>query len=315
MTAAAPRVNLGVLQSGMPAMDAIGFVGLGVMGAPMALNLLRAGHPLTVYNRTASRARPLAEAGASVAVSPQAVAAASRVVFINVSDDAAVEAVLFGPSGLVHGLLPDSVVVDMGTTSPTATRRFAERLAGHGGTLLDAPVSGGEAGARAGTLAIMVGGPRAAFERVLPLLGVLGRNIVHVGESGAGQVAKACNQIVVSATLMGVAEALTFARRQGVVPERVREALLGGFAYSRILEVHGRRMLEGDYAPGFRARLHQKDLGIVAGEAQRLNLALPASALAAQLMNALVAAGHGESDSAALMRVIESLAGLDGEGR
>lgn len=291
-------------------MDPIGFIGLGVMGQPMALNLLKAGYPLTVFNRTAARAVPLAEAGASVAVSPRAVAAASRVVFVNVADDAAVEAVLFGPEGLVHGLKPEAVVVDMGTTSPAATRAFAHRLAEHGGILLDAPVSGGEAGARAGTLSIMVGGPQAAFARVLPLLEVLGKSIVHVGDSGAGQVAKACNQIVVSATLMGVAEALTFARRQGVDAARVREALLGGFAFSRILEVHGRRMLASDYTPGFRARLHQKDLGIVSREAQALNLALPASALAAQLMNALVASGQAEADSSALVQVIEQLCGL-----
>lgn len=291
-------------------MEAVGFIGLGVMGAPMALNLLRAGHALTVYNRTAARALPLAEAGASVAPSPQAVGLASRIVFVNVSDDAAVEAVLFGTAGLAHGLAEGAIVVDMGTTSPTATRVFASRLAQQGVTLIDAPVSGGEAGARAGTLSIMVGGPVDAFRRVLPLLKVLGRNIVHVGGAGAGQVAKACNQIAVSATLMGVAEALTFARRQGVPPARVREALLGGFAYSRILEVHGERMLEGDFSPGFRTRLHQKDLGLVMREAQALNLALPAAALAAQLMNALVAAGHADSDSSALIRVVEALGGL-----
>ncbi len=291
-------------------MDPIGFIGLGVMGQPMAMNLLKAGYPLIVYNRTAARAAPLAEAGAQVAVSPRAVGAVSRVVFINVADDAAVESVLFGPEGLVQGLAPDSVVVDMGTTSPSATRAFARRLAEQGGILLDAPVSGGEAGAHAGTLSIMVGGPQAAIARVLPLLKVLGKSIVHVGSSGAGQVAKACNQILVSATLMGVAEALTFARRLGVDPARVREALLGGFAYSRILEVHGRRILAGDFTPGFRARLHQKDLGIVSREAQALNLALPATALATQLMNALVAAGQAESDSAALVQVIEQLCGM-----
>jgi len=290
-------------------METAGFVGLGVMGAPMALNLLRAGFPLTVYNRTAARAAPLAEAGASVAVSPQAVAMASRIVFVNVSDDAALEEVLFGPTGLMHGLPEGALVVDMGTTSPAATRNFAGRLASQGVTLLDAPVLGGEAGARAGTLSIMVGGPAEGFERALPLLQVLGSHIVHVGETGAGQVAKACNQIVVSATLMGVAEALSFARRQGVSPERVRQALLGGFAYSRILETHGQRMLEGQFAPGFRARLHQKDLGIVTREAQALNLALPASALAAQLMNALAGMGHAESDSSALIEVIEVMSG------
>ncbi len=290
-------------------MDRIGFIGLGVMGRPMALNLLRAGHPLTVFNRAAERAAPLAEAGASVAVSPRAVAAASRVVFVNVSDDAAVAEVLFGELGVTSALASGGIVVDMGTTSPTATREHAARLADAGIDLLDAPVSGGEAGARAGTLSIMVGGPRDAFERVLPLFQVLGQGIVHVGDSGAGQVAKACNQIVVSATLLGVAEALTFARRQGVDAGRVRAALLGGFAYSRILETHGQRMLERDFAPGFRARLHQKDLGLIGREAQALNLALPATALAAQLMNALVASGHAESDSSALVRVIEALGG------
>ena len=285
-------------------MEPVGYVGLGVMGRPMALNLLEAGHRLTVYNRSADRAAPLAEAGASVAAS-------SGIVFVNVSDDAAVEEVLFGHAGLLLGLRHGSVVVDMGTTSPAATRQFAQRLAEVGISLLDAPVSGGEAGAKAGTLSIMVGGPMHAFQRVLPLFQVLGRNIVHLGDSGAGQVAKACNQIVVSATLMGVAEALTFARRQGVLPERVREALLGGFAYSRILEVHGQRMLERDFAPGFRARLHQKDLGIVTAEARRLDMALPASALAAQLINALVGMGHGEADSSALVRIIERLSGHD----
>lgn len=289
-------------------MDRIGFIGLGVMGQPMALNLLKAGHGLSVYARDPERRRPLAEAGARVADSPRALAADCTVVFINVSDDASVEDVLFAAEdGVGQGLAAGGVVVDMGTTSPSATRRFAHRLADLGAALVDAPVSGGEAGARAATLSIMAGGGEAAFQRVLPLLRCLGASIVHVGDSGAGQVAKACNQIAVSATLLGVAEALTFARAQGVDPARVREALLGGFAYSRILEAHGRRMLERDFTPGFRARLHQKDLGIVADEARRLNLALPVSALADQLMNALLGLGGGEEDSSAITRVIEQL--------
>jgi len=292
-------------------MSMLGFIGLGAMGRPMALNLRKAGHPLRVYARNAERAAPLLAAGAELAASPAELARAAEVVFINVSDDAAVESVLFAADGLAAGCRPCMLLVDMGTTSPTATRRFAARLAESDVAWLDAPVSGGEVGANAGTLSIMVGGTEAAFARALPLFQAMGGNIVHVGETGAGQVAKACNQIAVSATLLGVAEALTFARKQGVDPARVREALLGGFAYSRILEFHGQRMLERDFAPGFRARLHQKDLGIVLAEAREKNLALPTSALAAQLLNALVAAGEGELDSSALVTLIERLAGLE----
>lgn len=289
----------------------LGFIGLGAMGRPMALHLLKAGHALHVFARAPDRAVPLVVAGATLAASPVAVARAAAVLFLNVSDDAAVEAVLFGPDGAAAGLAAGSVVVDMGTTSPAATRAFAARLADASVAWLDAPVSGGEAGAKAATLSIMVGGDEAVFARVLPLFQVLGGNIVHVGETGAGQVAKACNQIAVSATLLGVAEALTFARKQGVDPAKTRAALLGGSAYSRILEMHGQRMLTRDFAPGFRARLHQKDLGIVLNEAREKNLALPATAAAAQLLNALVGAGEGELDSSALVKIIEHLAGLD----
>lgn len=289
----------------------VGFIGLGAMGQPMALNLRKSGHALRVFARNPERAQALVEAGATLAASPLAVAQAVAVLFINVSDDAAVESVLFGPHGAAAGLCGDSVVVDMGTTSPTATRGFAARLAEAGVAWLDAPVSGGEAGAKAGTLSIMVGGAEAVFDRVLPLFQVMGRNIVHVGETGAGQVAKACNQIAVSATLLGVAEALTFARKQGVDAVKVREALLGGSAGSRILEVHGQRMLTRDFTPGFRTRLHQKDMGIVLTEARMANVALPGAALAGQMLNALVAAGAGELDSAALVTLLERLAGLE----
>ena len=292
-------------------MERVGFIGLGLMGQAMARNLQRANFPLTVFARNMARARELVDAGASLAMSAKGVAEASEIVFINVSDDAAVENVLFDKDGVAAGARRGSIVVDMGTTSPTASRAFAARLHDQGVTLLDAPVSGGEIGAIDASLSIMVGGPPAAFQRVLACFQAMGKNIVHVGDSGAGQVAKACNQIVVSATLMGVAEALTFARRQGVDPAKVREALLGGFAYSRILEVHGRRMLERNFTPGFRARLHQKDMGIVLDEAQRLAMALPASAQAAQLVNSLVGQGYGEEESSALIRVIEALAGIE----
>jgi 2-hydroxy-3-oxopropionate reductase len=287
----------------------LGFIGLGVMGQAMALNLRKAGHALSVYARNPLQSAPLHSAGAMVLASPMAVACAADILFINVSDDAALEAVLFGAEGAAAGLRAASIVVDMGTTSPVYTRQLATRLAELGIDLIDAPVSGGEAGAIAGTLAIMAGGSEAAFQRVLPLLQAIGGNIVHVGGSGAGQVAKACNQIVVSATLLGVAEALTFATQQGVDAGKVRQALLGGSAYSKILEIHGQRMLDENFAPGFKARLHQKDLGIVLAEAQAAGMALPATALAAQMMNALVGGGGAELDSSALIEVIQHLNG------
>lgn len=279
------------------------------MGQSMALNLVKAGWPLSVHARNPERAQALAERGARLAVSPHGVAVASQIIFVNVTDDAAVESVLFGADGLIGGLEAGNIVIDMGTTSPAATRTFAQRLAGIGVSLLDAPVSGGEAGARAGSLSIMVGGEEAAYERVLPILQSLGSHIVYIGASGTGQIAKQCNQIAVSATLLGVAEALNFAQRQGVDAGRVRRAMLGGAAASRILDVHGKRMLEDDFTPGFRARLHQKDLGQVLAAAQEFGVGLPTSALAAQILNALVDAGDGELDSAAVVKIVARLGG------
>lgn len=291
-------------------MSTLGFIGLGVMGQPMALNLCKAGHQLSVYARNPAQSAPLKAAGAVILDTPAAVAEAVDVLFINVSDDAALESVLFGAQGAAAGLAENSIVVDMGTTSPAYTRRLAARLAQSKVALIDAPVSGGEAGAIAGTLSIMAGGTPEAFARVLPLFEVIGGNCVHVGPCGAGQVAKACNQIVVSATLLGVAEALTFAARLGVDGAKVRQALLGGSAYSKILEIHGQRMLTRQFAPGFKAKLHQKDLGIVQAEAQDAGLALPSAALAAQMMNALVGGGGGELDSSALVDIVHQLNGM-----
>lgn len=288
-------------------MPNLGFIGLGVMGQPMALNLCKAGFRLSVFARNPAQSAPLLAAGAGVFDSPVAVAETSEILFINVSDDSALEAVLFGPQGAASGLAADSIVIDMGTTSPTFTRQLAARLAEQQVHLVDAPVSGGEAGAIAGMLAIMAGGPEIAFQRVLPLFQVIGSSIVHVGDSGAGQVAKACNQIVVSAALLGVAEALTFAARQGVDAGKVRQALLGGSAYSKILEIHGQRMLDRNFKPGFKAKLHQKDLGIVLAEAQKTGMVLPGTSLAAQMMYALVGRGGGELDSSALIDVIQQL--------
>ena len=287
------------------------------MGRPMALNLLAAGHRLAVWARREEALQPLVAAGALPCDGPAAVARAAPVVFTMLGDTADVEEVVLGaepndPRALIAGAAPGSVVVDMSTISPSATRRIAERLAAAGVSMLDAPVSGGDIGARDGTLSIMVGGPEAAFARVQPLFEVLGRNVVHVGGAGAGQICKACNQIVVGQTIAGVGEALLLAEAAGVDGAKVREALLGGFAASRILEVHGRRMLEASYAPGFKAALHQKDMRIVLETAHELGLGLPGSAQVAQLLNALVGRGDGELDSAALHLAQRRLNGRDG---
>jgi len=287
----------------------VAFIGLGIMGHPMALNLHKAGHKVFVHGRRPESMTPLAEADCTACASAAEAAAQADVTFIMVSDTPDVEQVLFGASGVVHGARPGSVVVDMSTISPSATRRFAEGLAARGIAMLDAPVSGGDVGAINGTLSIMVGGKPESFERVQALFAVLGKNIVHVGDHGAGQVAKACNQIVVALTIEGVAEALTFARQNGVDPAKVRAALMGGFAASRILEVHGQRMLDDNYQPGFKTKLHQKDLNIVLQSAYEMGLALPGTALAMQQLNALLGAGEGELDSAAIMKVVQRMSG------
>ena len=287
--------------------ERIGFVGLGIMGRPMALNLKRAGFELAVYARRPESMEPLASAGAAPCTSPADVARRSDICFTMVSDTPDVEQVILGPGGIAEGASPGSVVVDMSTVSPAATRAIAERLGERAIAMLDAPVSGGEQGAIDGTLSIMVGGDAEIFERVRPLFEVMGRNIVHVGPSGAGQVCKSCNQIVVGATIAGVAEAILFARASGVDPARVREALLGGFAASRILEVHGQRMIDDNFAPGFKTRLHQKDMGIVLDAAHELGLALPGAAAVAQYLNALVGQGLGEEDSAAIYKVLRAM--------
>jgi len=285
----------------------LGFVGLGIMGRPMALNLRKAGHALWVHARRAEGMQPLVAAGATACGSPQEVAAAADITFICVSDTPDVEQLILGERGLLHGVRSGAVVVDMSTISPVATRRFAAELAKRGAEMLDAPVSGGEIGAVNATLSIMVGGKPAVFERVKPCFEAMGKNIVLVGDNGAGQVAKACNQIVVAVTIEAVSEALTFARKNGVDAGKVRDALMGGFAGSKILEVHGKRMLDNDFKPGFKTRLHQKDLKIVIDTAHQLGLALPGTALVAQHLNALMGAGDGELDSSAIVKVVERM--------
>jgi 2-hydroxy-3-oxopropionate reductase len=287
----------------------IGFIGSGIMGRPMALNLIRAGHELRVWGRRFDSVEPLLVAGALGKGTPREVAAESEAVITMVSDTPDVKNLILGPNGIVQGAHQGLVVIDMSTIAPCAARDIAEELARAGVDMLDAPVSGGESGAAHGTLSIMVGGKPAVFERMRAVLEVMGKHIVHVGESGAGQVAKACNQIVVGMTLQGVAEAILLARANGVDAERMREALMGGFAGSPILEVHGRRMLDAAYKPGFKVKLHHKDMRIVLENAHETHTALPGAALIAQQMNALMNAGDGELDSSAIVRALERLAG------
>jgi len=290
--------------------ERIGFIGLGIMGRPMAGHLLDAGYPVTVWNRTPSKGAALAERGATTAPSPRDVAAGSDITITMVSDTPDVREVILGPNGVLHGVRRGAVVVDMSTISPAATREIAHRLAERGAEMLDAPVSGGERGAIEGTLSIMVGGKPEVFERVLPVFQRLGKQIVHLGESGAGQVTKACNQLVLALTLLGVAEALTLARKAGVDPAKVRAALLGGFAQSRVLELHGQRMLDGNFQPGFRTRLYYKDLGIVTETGRAVGMPLLGGSLAAQLYQVVMNQGFADLDYSVLARVIAGLGGV-----
>ena len=298
----------------------VGFIGLGIMGRPMALNLLKGGHEVVVWARRAESMQPLLDAGARGAGSPAEVARAVEVVVSMVADAPDVEQVMLGENGVSSGANGAAggagweglVAVDMSTILPAAARDIGARLAAAGIEFLDAPVSGGEVGAIAGTLSIMVGGSAAAFEKAQPAFACMGKNIVHVGDSGAGQVAKAANQIVTGVGVLTVAEALNFAAKNGVDPARVREALLGGFAYSRILENHGQRMLDRNFKPGFKSWMHQKDMNIVLQSAHELGLCLPVSAATAQMYNAMVGAGLGEEDSIAVLKLLERLSGGEG---
>jgi 2-hydroxy-3-oxopropionate reductase len=295
--------------------EKIGFIGLGIMGRPMALNIKRAGYDLLVHARRAESMAPLTEAGAVACASPAEVARQATTVFTMVSDTPDVEQVILGEGGVLAGASPGSVVVDMSTISPSATRAMAEQLHAHGVEMLDAPVSGGDVGAIDGTLSIMVGGSAEAFARVSPLFDVMGKNIVHVGTNGAGQICKSCNQVVIGHTIAGVGEAMLLARSSGVDPDKVREALLGGFANSRVLELHGQRMIDGNYEPGFKTRLYQKDLRLVLEAAHELGLALPGAAVTAQYVNALMGRDLGELDCSAIYRIQETMNGMAPDDR
>jgi 2-hydroxy-3-oxopropionate reductase len=289
----------------------VAFIGMGIMGKPMAINLHKAGHKVFVHGRRPESMNEPVAAGCIGCKSAAEVAAQAEIIIVMVSDTPDVEQVIFGEAGVVHGAKPGSVVVDMSTISPTATRRFADDLKARGVEMLDAPVSGGDVGAINATLSIMVGGKPEVFARVKPAFEAMGKNIVLVGDNGAGQVAKACNQIVVAVTIEAVAEALTFARKNGVDPAKVRDALMGGFAGSRILEVHGKRMLDNEYKPGFKTKLHQKDMNIVMQTAKELGLSLPGAALVMQHLNALMGLGDAELDSAAVMKIVERASGME----
>ena len=291
-----------------PGRTRVGFVGLGLMGLPMARNLLKAGYPLTVHNRTAAKAAPLVAEGARRADSPAEAASQADVVVTMVTDSPDVEAVVAGERGLLAGARRGATWIDMSTISPDVTRRLGAVAAERGVESLDAPVSGGPPGAEAGTLSIMVGGRADVFEACLPVLQAMGQTIVHVGDLGAGQVTKACNQVVIAATLAGIAEALVLGAKAGVDPALVRKALMGGYAGSRLLEVHGERMIQHAFDPGFFVRLHNKDLHIVIDMARSVAAAAPVTALAAQHFNALVAEGDGELDNSAMLKVYERLA-------
>jgi len=288
-------------------MSDLGFIGLGVMGRPMAANLQRAGHRLFLFSRSGVP-RELVEAGGTAEASGREVARRTGVIFTMVPDTPDVEKVLFGEDGVAEGLGEGKIVVDMSSISPAATKDFAARVEGLGASFVDAPVSGGEVGARAATLTIMVGAREAVFEKVKPLLALLGKNVTRIGENGAGQVAKVANQIVVALNIEAVAEALLFASKAGVDPARVREALLGGFAASRVLEVHGKRMIERTFDPGARIELHQKDLENALSGARAMGLSLPGTAAAQQLFNACRAAGGARWDHSAMVKALEALA-------
>jgi len=289
----------------------IGFIGLGVMGKPMAKHLVAAGHHLTVHNRSRGAVDELVAAGAAAAASAAEVAKASTIVITMLPDTADVERVLTASDGVLAGLQPGGVVIDMSSISPVATERLAAAVADKGGSMLDAPVSGGEIGAINAALSIMVGGDEAVFTRVRPVLAVMGNaeKIVYIGRSGAGQICKICNQVAIGGALAGVSEAFALAKKAGVDAARVRQALLGGFAASRVLEVHGERMLVDNYKPGFRAKLYQKDMRLANEAASANGVSMPANAVVAQLLNALIASGGADLDYAALGTVLFKMAG------
>ena len=287
----------------------LGFIGLGLMGAPMAEHLLQAGFPLTVHNRSRQAVDRLVSQGAQPAESARAVAEAGEMVFLSLPDTPDVEAVIFGPQGILEGTRPGMIVVDHSTIRPTAARAIAERLEERGVDFLDAPVSGGDVGAKQGTLSIMVGGRAEALERARPALQAMGKTITHVGDSGAGQVAKACNQIMAAAQMVALAELLMLARKSGVDPRRVIEAIRGGAAQCWTIDVKAPRLFQGERGPGFKAHMMHKDLAIVLETARTYGAPMPTTAVNQQLYLSMIQQGMGDLDNSAVIGVLEELSG------
>jgi 2-hydroxy-3-oxopropionate reductase len=289
----------------------IGFIGLGLMGKPMARNLMKSGFDLIVHNRSRAAVDQLVSEGADPADSPKEAAAAADVIITMLPEDSHVTEVVTAADGVTESIRPDSVLVDMSTISPTTTRKLAKMVAARGAHMLDAPVSGGVEAATEASLTIMVGGKAEIFERVLPVFQKLGKNINHIGDHGAGQVTKAANQIIVGLTIQAVAEALIFAKKSGVDPLKVRRAIMGGYAQSRVLELHGQRMLDRNFQPGGKVRSHRKDLEIVLSVAKEMGICLPGTAMMSQLFNAVVAHDGSDWDHSAIVTVLESMSDVN----
>jgi 2-hydroxy-3-oxopropionate reductase len=286
----------------------IGFIGLGIMGKPMARNLMQAGYPLIIHNRSRSAVDELANEGAKAAATPKEVAGTSTVLITMLPDSPDVELVYAGSEGVFSGVKPGTLLIDMSSISPVVARKLAAEAEKRGCDMLDAPVSGGEAGAIGATLSIMIGGKSSAVAAAMPIFQALGKNIVHVGEPGAGQVTKAANQMVVGTTIAIVSEALVLAAKAGVDPAKVRQALLGGFAQSKILEAHGQKMLDRNFKPGFRIRLHEKDLKIALATGSEYGVPLMVTGVVGQMMTAMKGMGNGDLDHAGLIKLVETLA-------
>jgi len=295
-------------------MSVIGFIGLGIMGKPMARNLLKTGHSLIVHNRSRAAVDELAREGAAPAANSREVAARSEVVITMLPDSPDVELVYAGEQGIFSGVKAGTLLIDMSSISPVVARRLAAEAEKRGCDMVDAPVSGGEAGAIGATLSIMIGGKGAAVENAMPLFQALGKNIVHVGEAGAGQVTKAANQMVVGTTIAIVGEALVLAKKAGVDPAKVRQALLGGFAQSKILEAHGQKMLDHSFKPGFRIRLHEKDMKIAVATGSEYGVPLMVTGVVAQMMTAMKGMGNGDLDHSSLVKLVEELAQQELDG-
>jgi 3-hydroxyisobutyrate dehydrogenase len=289
----------------------VAFIGMGTMGAAMALNILKAGHAVTVHNRSREREEPMAKAGARRAGSPKEAATGAEIVIICVSDTPDVEAVVLGENGIIQGATAGTVVVDMSTISPSATRRIAAELSKKGIRMLDAPVSGGSEGAQKGTLTIMVGGHAADVAIAMPVLSAMGKSITHVGPSGAGQFTKAINQVIISGVYLAVAEGMTLGLKAGLDMEKVVQALAGGAAGSWVLNFRSANMIKNEYPLGFRVRLHRKDVAIAMEAARELGVFLPATALVEQIENGLISQGFGDEDMSAMARMIRKPSGLE----